>query len=80
LLKNDNLITDSESLSSFELALSIHNAAPRIEAHYQYYKTTIEPMLEKSKAEDCETWLAFTGRQFCSPQLEKEDATIKGLR
>ncbi|QDS71787.1 hypothetical protein FKW77_009373 [Venturia effusa] len=79
LLKNDNLITDSESLSSFELALSVHNAAPRIEAHYQYYRTTILPMLEKSEAKDCETWLAFTARQFCSAQFEKEDATIKGM-
>jgi hypothetical protein len=37
-------------------------------------------MLEKSKAKDCEAWLAFTGRQFCSPQFEKEDAIIHGLR
>lgn len=80
LLKNDNLITDPELLSSFELALSIHNAAPRIEAHYQYYRTSIEPLLEKSKSKDCEAWLEFTGRQFCSPQFEKEDATIEGLR
>jgi UDP-glucose:glycoprotein glucosyltransferase len=80
LLKYDNLITDSESLSSFELALSIHNAAPRIEAHYQYYWTSIEPLLAKSKGKDCEAWLEFTGRQFCSPQFEKEDASIEGLR
>jgi UDP-glucose:glycoprotein glucosyltransferase len=80
LLENTQLITDPEGLSSFKLALSIRNAAPRIEAHYQYYKTTIEPLLEKSKAKDCVAWLEFTGRQFCSPQFEKEDASLEGLR
>lgn len=79
LLKTDGLITDPESLSSFELALSVHNAAPRIEAHYQYYKTSVEPLLEKSNAKNCEAWLEFNSQQFCSPQLEKEDATIEGL-
>jgi UDP-glucose:glycoprotein glucosyltransferase len=80
LLENTNLITDPEGLSTFKLALSIRNSAPRIEAHYQYYRTTIEPLLEKSKAKDCVAWLEFTGRQFCSPQFEKEDATLEGVR
>jgi UDP-glucose:glycoprotein glucosyltransferase len=80
LLENTQLMTDPDALSSFKLALSIRNSAPRIEAHYQYYRTTIEPLLEKSKAKDCVAWLEFTGRQFCSPQLDKEDATLEGLR
>jgi UDP-glucose:glycoprotein glucosyltransferase len=79
LLTNTGLISDSQGLSSFKLALSIRSAAPRIEAHYQYYTTTILPLLEKSKAKDCVSWLEFTGRQYCSPQFEKEDAYIKGL-
>jgi UDP-glucose:glycoprotein glucosyltransferase len=36
-------------------------------------------LLEKSGAKACETWLEFAGKQFCSPQLEKEDAIIQGL-
>jgi UDP-glucose:glycoprotein glucosyltransferase len=80
LLENTNLITDPEGLSTFKLALSIRNSAPRIEAHYQYYRTTIEPLLDKSKAKDCVAWLEFTGRQFCSPQFEKEDATLEDVR
>jgi UDP-glucose:glycoprotein glucosyltransferase len=79
LLKSDGLITDSELLSSFELALSVHNAAPRIEAHYQFYKSSMEPLMKKSGAPECDTWLEFAGKQFCSPQLEKEDAVIQGL-
>lgn len=81
LLKKDKLITDPESLSSFNLALSIHNSAPRIEAHYQYYRTAIEPLLQKSnaKVEDCETWLEFAGKQFCSPSFTKQDGSIEGL-
>ncbi|KIW05717.1 hypothetical protein, variant 1 [Verruconis gallopava] len=79
LLEEDELITDPAALSSFELALAVHSAAPRIEAQYQYYKTSIEPLLQRSGAKDCKTWLEFAGKQFCEPQLEKEDATIQDL-
>lgn len=74
LLKEDGLLSKPEALSSFQFGLSIHNSAPRIEAHYQYYNTAIEPFL-KSEAH-CETWLQFQGKQYCDPLMEDEHGEI----
>ena len=43
LLQQDGHLTQKEDLSSFDFALSIHSTAPRIEAHYQFYNTSISP-------------------------------------
>ena len=59
LLRSDQLITDPESLSSINLALSVRNAAPRVEAHYHYYANKILPSLE---GHDCETWMELAGQ------------------
>lgn len=80
LLQNDGHITDPEALSSFQFALSIHSAAPRIEAHYQFYNTSVEPSLQAVQGTDCEVWVALNGKQFCSPQLEVEHGAMKDLR
>ena len=64
-------LTDSVSLSSFELALSLHAAAPRIEAYYQFYETTVVPLLKGEYQDSCDTWAFLRGGQICSPeQLE----------
>ena len=74
LLKEENLLSKPEALSSFQFGLSIHNSAPRIQAHYQYYETAVEPFLQGSA--QCETWLQFQGKQHCHPALEKEDGEV----
>jgi len=74
LLKEDQLLSKPEALSSFQFGLSIHNSAPRIQAHYQYYTTAVEPFLQSSV--QCETWLQFQDKQYCNPALEKEDGEI----
>jgi UDP-glucose:glycoprotein glucosyltransferase len=79
LLKDDKLFSSPEALSSFQLGLSIHNSAPRIEAQYQFYKTSIEPLLEELGGKPCESWLQFSGKQYCSPAVETEDANISKL-
>lgn len=68
-LQDDGHITDPETLSSFEFALSIHATAPRIEAHYQYYNSSIEPLLSTQSGGECESWAYFDGKQYCSPDL-----------
>lgn len=62
---------DQEDLSSFDFALSIHSAAPRVEAHYQYYNTSVTPTLDQDEEEGCETWAyaAFSGQGYCSPDM-----------
>jgi UDP-glucose:glycoprotein glucosyltransferase len=73
LLDEDQLLVESESLSSFKLALSIRNSAPRIEAHYQFYNTSIQPALGENR---CETWLEVQGKQYCDPTTDKEDGKL----
>jgi UDP-glucose:glycoprotein glucosyltransferase len=76
LLKDDDLITNSESLSSFKFALAIRNAAPRIEAHYQYYNTAVEPLLNGNQ---CDAWIELDGKQSCDPTLETGSKTKLAL-
>ncbi|KAF1979808.1 hypothetical protein BU23DRAFT_106258 [Bimuria novae-zelandiae CBS 107.79] len=80
LLETDGHITDRETLSSFQFALSVRSAAPRIEAHYQFYNTSVEPSLQGQQGPDCDTWVAFGGKQYCSPQLEDSRGSVKSER
>ena len=78
LLQDDGYVTDLETLSSFQLALSIHAAAPRIEAHYQYYNTSVEPSLMIAQDAACPVWVHFNGKQYCSPTLERAQQDYTG--
>ncbi|KAI4717538.1 UDP-glucose,glycoprotein glucosyltransferase [Aureobasidium sp. EXF-10727] len=68
-LQDEGHLAKAEDLSSFDYALSIHAAAPKIEAHYQFYNTTVEPTLKNSLDKSCETWLHFNGQQYCDADL-----------
>jgi hypothetical protein len=80
LLRSDGHITDPATLSSFQFALSVRSAAPRIEAHYQFYNTSVEPSLQAEQGADCEVWVAFGGKQYCSPRMDNAHGDIKGER
>jgi UDP-glucose:glycoprotein glucosyltransferase len=80
LLHSDGHITDPEALASFEFALSVRSAAPRIEAHYQFYKTSVEPSLAAVQTSDCEIWVSFGGKQYCSPELKEPIGAIESER
>ncbi|RDA94558.1 hypothetical protein CP533_2708 [Ophiocordyceps camponoti-saundersi (nom. inval.)] len=67
LLVKDSYIASSEALSTFNLALTLRSAAPRIEAHYQYYSTAVEPAVDPS----CLNWVLLEGKQYCTPELDK---------
>ena len=77
-LQDDGHITDPDTLSSFELALAVHSTAPRIEAHHQYYDTAVKTALEVGLGPDCDSWVDFGGKQYCSPELTGEDAKTIG--
>lgn len=64
----------------FDYALSIHSAAPRIEAHYQYYNTSIVPAILQDAAGGCDNWVhvPFSGERYCSPDLEEASAQSFG--
>ncbi|USW55952.1 Putative UDP-glucose:Glycoprotein Glucosyltransferase [Septoria linicola] len=81
LLEKDGHL-GKEDLSSFDYALAIHSAAPRIEAHYQYYNTSVVPTISNERAgyAGCDTWVhvPFSGQKYCSPDLDKETAESLG--
>ena len=78
MLRADGHVADPEALSSFQWALSIHAAAPRIEAHYQYYNTSIQSSLMVAQDAACPIWVHAEGKQYCSPALERAQQDFKG--
>ncbi|KAL2024740.1 hypothetical protein VTK56DRAFT_5561 [Thermocarpiscus australiensis] len=67
---------NAEELSTFKLALSMRAAAPRIEAHYQYYATAVEPSLSGDQ-DGCEQWFLVDGKQYCTPTLDAAHGDVK---
>ena len=80
VLQDDGHITNAEALSSFQFALSIHSAAPRIEAHYHYYETSVEPSLMIAQDAACPVWVHFDGKQYCSPALDRAQQDVGALK
>lgn len=74
ILQTDGHIATPEALSTFNLALSLRTAAPRIEAHYQYYNTAVNSMLDPIP--DCELWILIDGNRYCNPALTNPRTTI----
>ncbi|TLS23762.1 uncharacterized protein PpBr36_06649 [Pyricularia pennisetigena] len=77
VLQEDGHITSPDALSTFKLALSMRSAAPRIEAHYQHYRTAVEPKLQ-GKVDNCPEWILKSGEIFCSVDEAKGVANIVG--
>ncbi|KAI0150628.1 UDP-glucose:glycoprotein glucosyltransferase [Xylariaceae sp. FL1272] len=72
VLQDDGHITSPQALSTFKLALSLRTAAPRIEAHYQYYDTAVTPSLGDARS-DCDEWILLSQTQYCSSTLAHPD-------
>lgn len=54
-----------EERSSFDLALSIHSASPRIEAHYHHYVNNQEPRMGSMYYPTCAVWMQWASKQYC---------------
>lgn len=78
VLQEDGHIIDQESLSSFKLALAIRSAAPRIEAHYQFYNTSVQPSFAAAQDAACPVWAHSDGKQYCSSSLERAQQDVEG--
>jgi UDP-glucose:glycoprotein glucosyltransferase len=76
ILVKDGHMRDAEALSSFKFALSLHAAAPRIEAHFQYYNTSIGPGMMAAQDAVCPVWVYLDGKQYCSPALDRAQQDI----
>ncbi|KAI0189575.1 UDP-glucose:glycoprotein glucosyltransferase [Xylaria flabelliformis] len=75
ILQEDGHVNTPEALSTFKLSLSMRTAAPRIEAHYQYYDTAVTPSLGKAR-DDCDEWVLLNKKQYCSASLTSPDSLL----
>ncbi|KAI9758265.1 MAG: hypothetical protein M4579_003124 [Chaenotheca gracillima] len=80
LLEEDGHLSTPDTLSSFQFALSIHSAAPRIEAQYQFYNTAVEPFVNGAQADDCPIWIQNSGSRYCSADLKEKKGRVGGSR
>lgn len=71
VLQEDGCLSSAEGLSTFKLALSLRSAAPRVEAHYQYYATAVSPTVDAPAESDCLNWVLLDGKQYCTPELDQ---------
>ncbi|KAL6877164.1 glycosyltransferase family 24 protein [Trichoderma novae-zelandiae] len=71
VLQKDGGLPGPEALSTFKLALSLRSAAPRIEAHYQYYTTAVASAVDDAAESGCVNWVLLEGKQYCTPELDK---------
>jgi UDP-glucose:glycoprotein glucosyltransferase len=71
VLQQDGHLSHPESLSSFKFALALHAAAPRVEAHFQYYNSSVLPHLMAAQDAACPVWVYLDGQQYCSPALDR---------
>ncbi|KAJ9611233.1 killer toxin resistant protein [Cladophialophora chaetospira] len=76
VLQHEGHISSPESLSSFKFALALHAAAPRVEAHFQYYNTSVQPHMMAAQDAVCPIWVYLDGEQFCSPALDRAQQPV----
>ncbi|KIW75177.1 hypothetical protein Z517_11949 [Fonsecaea pedrosoi CBS 271.37] len=76
VVQNDGHLSTPESVSSFKFALALHAAAPRVEAHFQYYNTSVQPHLMAAQDAVCPVWVYLDGQQFCSPTLDRAQQMV----
>lgn len=69
----DGFLAGPEEVASFNLALSLHAAAPRIEANYQYYETALEPIMGALYNPKADVWLQWGSKQVVA------DKDLQGL-
>ncbi|KAF2457381.1 UDP-glucose:Glyco protein glucosyltransferase-domain-containing protein [Lineolata rhizophorae] len=72
LLQSDGHLVDPDALSSFQFALAVRSTAPRIEAHYQYYNTSVEA----PQGDGCDIWVAADGKRYCDAELATPHGSV----
>jgi UDP-glucose:glycoprotein glucosyltransferase len=78
VVQDDGHLQSPESLSSFKLSLSVRSSAPRIEAHYQFYNTSVQESLMVAQDAVCPVWVHSEGKQYCSSTMERAQQDVEG--
>ena len=80
VVHDEGHLATSEDLSSFKLSLALRSAAPRIQAHYQYYNASVRYSLLDAQDAACPVWVHANGVQYCSSSLERAQQDVAGGR
>lgn len=78
VVHEDGHLRTPESLSSFKLSLAVRSSAPRIQAHYQYYNTSVQQSLMAAQDAACPVWVHSDGKQYCSSAMERAQQDVEG--
>ena len=78
VVRDDGHLHTPESLSSFKLSLAIRSSAPRIQAHYQFYNTSVQQSLMAAQDAACPLWVHTEGKQYCSSAMERAQQDVQG--
>ncbi|ODO11431.1 hypothetical protein I350_00211 [Cryptococcus amylolentus CBS 6273] len=64
------------SLATFNLALSLHSTAPRIEAEYNWYESAVRGQEKTLGVEGCQGWVDWRGKGFCGVEELQRDMEL----
>ncbi|KAJ5552181.1 hypothetical protein N7494_001559 [Penicillium frequentans] len=78
VVHEDGHLRTAEALSSFKLSLAVRSSAPRIQAHYQYYNTSVQHSLMVAQDAVCPVWVHSDGKQYCSSAMERAQQDVQG--
>ncbi|WVQ98589.1 hypothetical protein IAU59_005718 [Kwoniella sp. CBS 9459] len=73
LISSYSLLPNPSSLSTFNLALSLHTAVPKIEAEYSWYEDTLRGQEGKLGVVGCSGWVEWRGKGFCTVDELRRD-------
>ncbi|WVF72342.1 hypothetical protein IAT40_007156 [Kwoniella sp. CBS 6097] len=76
LISSYSLLPNPSSLSTFNLALSLHTAVPKIEAEYSWYEDTLRSQEVTLGVTGCEGWVEWRGKGFCDVDELKRDMEL----
>ncbi|WVN85210.1 uncharacterized protein L203_100355 [Cryptococcus depauperatus CBS 7841] len=76
LIQAYSLLPSPASLSTFHLALSLHSTAPRIEAGYNWYETSVRRNEASLGVEGCQGWVEWRGKGFCDAEELRKDMQL----
>ncbi|KAJ5667076.1 hypothetical protein N7507_002940 [Penicillium longicatenatum] len=78
VVSEDGHLRTAEALSSFKLSLAVRSSAPRIQAHYQFYNTSVQHSLMVAQDAVCPVWVHLEGKQYCSSAMERAQQDVQG--
>ncbi|KAJ5094498.1 hypothetical protein N7456_010359 [Penicillium angulare] len=78
VVSEDGHLRTAEALSSFKLSLAVRSSTPRIQAHYQFYNSSVQHSLMAAQDAACPVWVHTDGKQYCSSAMERAQQDVEG--